>query len=235
MSFTLIAYDELKKSIKECIRDEVKSKNLDAINNLEDSIDKLPDPRRIQVRFLLKTIELLDAKPPTNESQKRNQARILNAAVFDVLDHIDESYENSFPRRSPTNSNLYNLLNIAINADKGNKPSNSDKVEMYSALRKFLCDHTYERSNPIYGYLAKQFFDIRGYNVKEDIKFLTTNIEKWRCEVLDEAEKIHLKEMEAIQPAKNSSDIWSLFASSAPTPARSGEKEDNITPAPLPH
>ncbi|BCA96195.1 hypothetical protein TUM19329_25560 [Legionella antarctica] len=222
MSFTLVAYDLLKTSIKESIVTEIKSKGLDPLK-LEESIEKLPDDRRIQARLLLKTIALLDAVNPKTEEARRIQARILNAITFYIRDQIKVIYETTFPYVSPERSTLYNHLTASLDLNTNNYPDTADLVDMYGSLRKFLLMHVYKSAKPKKGYLEEQPFDIKGYSVESDIITLSTKVHTWGMEVIQRAKERHLEELEAKKPvvvSRGYLGFGSIFGSSSVEPVK---------------
>ncbi len=211
MSFTLVAYNLLKASIKESIVTELKEKDkgFDPLK-LEESIEKLSTDRRIQVRLLLKAITLLDASNPNTVEALRVQARILNAISYYIRDQIKISYETTFPYVSPERSTLYNSLTTSLDLNKDNFPDNADLADMYGALEKFLRSHVYKSSDPRKGYLEEQPFDIKGYAVETDIITLSTKVQTWRVEVIQRAKEQHLKELETRKPVVASKGYFGL-------------------------
>ena len=55
MPYSLVAYEKLKADIKKDIIDLVSYHKLDE-NKLEESINKLPDERKVQVKFFEKSL-----------------------------------------------------------------------------------------------------------------------------------------------------------------------------------
>lgn len=220
MSFTLIAYDVLKLSIKQSIIKEVESKELDPLK-LEESIEQLPTDRRIQATFLLKTIKSLDSL----SSSSVEKARILNAAAYFTHQKIAKTYNWVSPERST----FYNSLTTSLDLRKGNQPERDDLVDMYGPLEKFLRSNVYVSSDPRKGYLKKQPFDITGYSVETDIITLSTQVQAWRVELIQSAKELHLKVLEAKNPvSKGFLGLGGLFGGSTPTVAE--KKGEGVSP-----
>ncbi|MCL9682566.1 hypothetical protein [Legionella maioricensis] len=225
MSFTLVAYQVLKLSIKESVNTLLRDHKLDP-NKLEESLEKLDDERRIQARFLLKTIEILDSLDNTLE-----KARILNAAAYFIHQKIAKSYNWVSPERS----SLYRSLNSSLDLKPGNQPERDDLIDMYGPLEKFLRSNVYVSADPKKGYLKKQPFDIAGYEVEADIITLSTQVQGWRVELIQAARELHLKEQgvkkpvpEAKKPA--SKGYFGGFFGGG-TPAEEGKVQQTTSPS----
>ena len=210
MPFTLVAYDLLKSSIVESINSLMKHHKLD-VNKPEESLFKLPAERRVQSQFLLNTITLLDPL----DKQPEDQARILNAAAYYVRSTISDIYKNSYAVKSPERSNFYNSLTTSLDLNKGNEPGLNDLVDMYGSLEKFIRSNVYKSSDPRKNYLKAQPYSIEGYSVEDDIIALSSQVHKWRVEIIVKAKEQHQKELADKKPAPPSRGFLGLFGASA--------------------
>ncbi len=189
MSFELVAYEKLKKSIFESIKSLIlyydRDHKIDP-DNIKKSLEILPQERRIQSEVFLRTIELLD--PLSNELLK--QTKVLNAITCYFRANIKERYRWT----SPTHSNFFNSLTTSLDITLDKEPNKNDLFEMYTALDEFLRSHVYKESNPRKGYLESQYFDIEGYNVVTDIGALKTKLKEFEQETLLDAEELRIKQ-----------------------------------------
>lgn len=215
MSFTLVAYDVLKASIKESVKTLVRSHGLHP-SQWEESVKLLHAERRIPAMFLLKTISLLDASDKPLE-----QARILNAAAYFIRDQIGHTYSYGSPERST----FYNSLTTSLGLNKENKPERDDLVEMYSPLKRFLRKGVYMYVGPKLVYLDVQLFNIEGYSAAKDLEVLSNNLQGWETEATKEAEALYLKRLDvnkSIAPPRGL--FGGLFGSSSSAPKEESKK-----------
>jgi hypothetical protein len=225
MPFQLVAYDKLKSSIEESITTVIKHHKLDP-DNRDESINNLPDPTRIiQIKFLMRTMSLLDKIEDTSAERTLQNARILNAAVYFVCKQIELTYT-----RSPDNSKLYSTLTTSLNLDTENLPNRLNKLTMYNSLAKFLRANTYNEANPSKGYLPKQPYNIPGYVVKNDIKDLSTQVHQFKMELLDEAEAQQLEKAKSAKKTVASglgllSGFGAMFGSQSSVATKKGKSK----------
>ncbi|CEG57395.1 hypothetical protein [Legionella fallonii] len=211
MSFTLVAYETLKARIKESIVTLLRHHKLDP-TTLDESLKKLPEERRIQATFLLKTIAYLDPMHPQTDAETTIKMRTLNAAAYYVWEKIGASYGWT----SPENSNLFVSLTSSLELGKENKPNDANLADMYSDLEKHLRKGTYNNSRPRRGYLDAQAFKIDGYSVEADILDLRDKLK-----VLGDGEIRVAQEQEAKKHAKPSSGILAgIFGGGSKTPTK---------------
>lgn len=184
MGYNLLPYDKLKLSVKQSIDSLVIHHGYDE-KNLDISLNKLPEGRRIQSMFLLKIVMILD----NSNKNEQDKSRLVTAAVYYVREQIAATYSYI----SPENSNLYNSLTTTLNLDKCNQPGQNEVIELYSCLKEFLLSNVYVKSDPRQGYVEDQLFSkkfIKGYSVEEDIKKLGKMTQKLNVKIIDEeAEK----------------------------------------------
>lgn len=165
MSFTLVAYDKLKNHIEEAIKTLVS-------HHKKETVGEIPDERRIQAQVLLKTIELCDRIKVSRDDERKNQATILNAAVYYIHLQIENSYKGSYLTK-PTNSNFYNSLTTSLDLSVNNTPSLIERHNLFDALNLFQREHMYKDGDAAKGVLPTQVFDIKGYSIKDDNLALT--------------------------------------------------------------
>lgn len=210
MPFELVALDLLKASLKESIitliKSHIKPLPYDE-SKAEELIQKLPEERRVQVKFLQKTMLVLDKSPPKTELEGINQARILNAAAYYVRDQIAKTYNYVSPERST----FFNSLTTSLNLKVDNQPVRNDLVDMYAALEEFMRNQVFKDGDPRKGIVKKHPYLIRGYCVENDIISLATKVFDWRIEIITEAKETRLKET----TLKETTTAWSWFSSTS--------------------
>lgn len=225
MGFQLVAFPKLCDSVRESVTTLLKDHGCDPAKQ-DESIQQLPEQRRIHAQLLLKIVGLLEAS--NLPADKIDKVRILNAAVYFVRDQIDESYKNVptvfIGLKNPVRSSFFNSLSTSLGLNKENLPVKDDLVELYSHFSKFLYSHVYVSGDPRKGYLAIQPFsneNIKGYSVEKDIKSLADKKHQMNGEIRDAAEAAHLKQLaEAKKAGAKSKGVLGLFGgSSAPAPA----------------
>lgn len=232
MPFQLVAYDKLKISVQESIKELVKYHKGD-INKLDESIEKnLPTDRRIQVQMLQKTISHLDTidKPEHTPADKAKwmefKAKTLNALVIYIRDRIQKSYDKAYVGK-PDNSTFFKSLGTALEISTDNSLSSDDFVELYNHLEKYILTQTYVEHKPSKGYLPsdKQLFSsIKDYEVSDDLKELIKEQTKMRCDSFDSAKIKHEKQLSASTPKSSS---WFSLGKSK----QSGETTPAATPS----
>ncbi|MFI4962926.1 MAG: hypothetical protein ACHP6H_03615 [Legionellales bacterium] len=213
MTFQLIAFGTLEIKVIQSITSEVEAKGLNA-QDLPFAVIRLPDERRIQSDFLLKVIQTL--KSSINAKFHEDQAQILNAAVYLVRDKIKASYGVT----SPTNSHLYNSLSSSLDLTKANSPDHSDLFKMYGFLERFLRANIYVTKDkvcdPENGYLATRPFDgILGYDVTDDILFLSEKLLQYKKEKIIKYQAIFKRKPQDVVQTNSGSGRNGLFPSAS--------------------
>lgn len=201
MSFTLVAYDKLKKDIEEAIRTLVS-------HHKKEAVKDLPGERRIQAEVLSKTIELCDKMKVSTDDDRKKQATILNAAVYYIHLQIKNSYKGSYLTQA-TNSNFYNSLTTSLVLSKDNTPSSIELRNLFAALNLFQRGHMYKDGDAAKGVLATQAFDIEGYSIKADNLALTEIHNQLVLKIDEDAWTLHDKAQ-----VKSKGLLGSFFGSS---------------------
>jgi hypothetical protein len=214
MPFEIVAYELLKSNVQESINTLIRSHGEDP-NKLGQSLKKLPDERRIQATFLLKSINLLDAS--TLKSDEK--ARVLNAATYYVRDEIGLSYKWV----SPENSIFFNSLTNSLVLNKDNQPDRNDLVDMYGPLEKFIRSQVYKSCDPRKGYLDEQPYAIKGYSVKEHIISIIKKLSDWKIEIVEAAEVKNQNELESKKHAPTKGFFSGMFSSATPVTPKGQE------------
>jgi len=217
MSFELVALDLLKKSLKESIitliKSHIKPLPYDE-SKARELLEKLPEERKVQAKYLQRTMAMLDKSPPRTELEGINQARVLNAAAYYVRDQIAKTYNYI----SPEGSTFYNSLTTSLNLKIDNQPARNDLVDMYAALEEFMRNQVFKEGDPRKGAIKKHLYLINSYTVETDIITLATKVFEWRVEIITEAKEARLKETTTA-----SSYLGSWFTSSSTEPEKTND------------
>lgn len=182
MPFQIVAYDLLKADLQESVNTLIRSHNGDP-NKLNESLTKLPDDRRIQAIYLLKSIKYLDISTTLKSDEK---ARVLNAAAFFVRNEIGESYKWI----SPEGSKFFGSLTTSLKLTKENMPDRDDLIDMYGPLQEFIRSKVYIESDPRKGCISGHPYTIKGFEVADHIKILTKKLYDWDNEIIDAAKPV---------------------------------------------